>query len=70
MGRRTRGVVVVVVVVVVVIVVAVAVSIVVVEGLLLVEDAALLGALLLHELVVHGVFLPSHLLLLAVEAED
>ena len=74
MGRRTRSVVVVVVVVVVVIgigiVVAVAVSIVVVEGLLLVEDAALLGALLLHELVVHGVFLPSHLLLLAVEAED
>ena len=74
MGRRTRSVVVVVVVVVIVIgigiVVAVAVSIVVVEGLLLVEDAALLGALLLHELVVHGVFLPSHLLLLAVEAED
>ena len=80
MGRRTRSVVVVVVVVVVVIVivigigigivVAVAVSIVVIEGLLLVEDAALLGALLLHELVVHGVFLPSHLLLLAVEAED
>lgn len=37
-----------------------------IEGLLLVEDAALLGALLLHELVVDGAFLPGHLLLLLI----
>lgn len=41
-------------------------AIVFVEGLQLVEDATLLGALLLHELVVDSAFLPGHLLLLIV----
>lgn len=44
--------------------VAVLIAIVLVEGLLFVKDAALLGALLLHELVVHSALLPRHLLLL------
>ena len=65
---RTRGVVIVIViviviVVVVVVVVVVLVAVVVFEGLLLVENAALLGTLLLHELVVHRALLPRHLLL-------
>ena len=51
-------------------IVLIAVAVVFVEGLLLVEDAALLGALPLHELVVHGALLPRHLLLLAFELED
>lgn len=51
-------------------VVVVFVTVIFVEGLLFMEDAALLRALLLHELVVHGALFPSHLLLLGVQAED
>lgn len=40
------------------------IAVVFVEGFLLVEDATLFGALLLHELVVHRPLLPCHLLLL------
>jgi hypothetical protein len=68
---RTRGVVIVIVIVIVIVVVVVVVlvAVVVLEGLLLVENAALLGTLLLHELVVHRALLPRHLLL-PVELED
>ena len=50
-------------------IVAVVVTVVLVEGLLFVEDAALLGAFLLEELVVDGAFLPRDLLLPAVESQ-
>ena len=43
------------------------VAIVLVEGLVLVEDSAVLGGLPLEELVVDGAFLPRHILLLAVQ---
>lgn len=51
-------------------IVLVGVAVILVERFLLVEDAALLGTLALQELVVHGPFLPGHLLLRAGEAED
>lgn len=51
-------------------IVLVGVAVILVKRFLLVEDAALLGALALQELVVHGPFLPGHLLLRAGEAED
>ncbi|KAM2780962.1 hypothetical protein COP1_016038 [Malus domestica] len=60
---------VVIVIVVVAVMVFVIVAVVLVEGLLLVEDAALFGALLLHELVVHRPFLPRHLLLLPIQPQ-
>lgn len=45
------------------VIVFVSVAVVLVERLLLVEDAAFLGALPLQEFVVDGPFLPCHLLL-------
>lgn len=46
------------------------VAVVLVEGLLLVEDAALLGALPVEELVIDCALLPGDLLLGSPEAED
>lgn len=54
---------------VVVVVALFLVAVVLVEGLLFVEDTALLGALLLHELVVHSAFFPGHLFLLPVQLQ-
>lgn len=49
---------------------AVVVAVVLVEGLLLVEDAALLGALPIEELVVHRPLLPRYFLLAPTELEN
>ncbi|KAF7836434.1 hypothetical protein G2W53_011293 [Senna tora] len=46
------------------------VAIIFVKGLLLVKDTALLGALLLHELVVYGALFPGDFLLLAIEGKE
>ena len=48
----------------------VVIAVVLVEGLLLVEDAAFLGALAIKELVVDGPLFPRHLLLGPLEAEN
>lgn len=51
-------------------VVVVIIAIVFIEGLVLVEDAALFGALLLHKLVVHRSLLPGNLLLLPIQPQN
>lgn len=55
---------------VVVVVIVVIIAIVFIEGLVLVEDAALFGALLLHKLIVHRSLLPGNLLLLPIQPQN
>lgn len=45
------------------------ITIIFIKGLLFMEDTALLGTLLLHELIVYGALFPRDLLLLAIEGE-
>ena len=46
------------------------ITIIFIKGLLFMEDTALLGTLLLHELVVYSALFPRDLLLLAIEGEE
>ena len=51
-------------------IIVIVIAVVLVEGLVIVEDATFVGPLLLEELVVYGAFLPRHLLPCRLESQN